>query len=136
MIGTGARLKFIRQHRQLTMKALGERLGFDEKSAAVRIAQWEQGTRNPNEDSIKQLAQVLEIAPERLSQHNADAVSQMIEQIIWSELTGKAGMTTEYARIASFMGEFLAMKAKHQSGQISNEDYTDWLLHQEERQND
>lgn len=130
MIKTGTKIKHIRQYRKLTMKALGELMGFDEKSAAVRIAQWEQGTRNPGSESIAQLSQALNISPDRLLHKSENPVSGLIEHVIWSELSSKYSPDLDFARLAAFMGEFLAKKAKRQSGEISNDDYTEWLLHQ------
>lgn len=129
MISTGTKIKHIRQYRKLTMKALGASMGFDEKSAAVRIAQWEQGSRNPGSESIAHLSQALDILPDRLLHKAENPVSGFIEYIIWSELSGSYGLDLDFARLSAFMGEFLVRRAKCQSGEISNEDYIEWLLH-------
>jgi len=44
----GERIRFIRNLRGMTQKGLGAAVGFDEKTADVRIAQYESGTRTPN----------------------------------------------------------------------------------------
>lgn len=103
MIKTGAKIKHIRQYRKLTMKALGELMGFDEKSAAVRIAQWEQGTRNPGSESIAQLSQALNISPDRLLHKSENPVSGLIEHVIWSELSSKYSPDLDFARLAAFI---------------------------------
>lgn len=46
----GERIHFFRTLRGMTQKYLGVRLGFDEKSADVRIAQYESGTRSPKDN--------------------------------------------------------------------------------------
>ena len=132
MIRTGTKIKYLRQLRKLTMKALGEKLGFDEKNAAVRIAQWERGTRNPSADSMKQLSQALEVDLERLFQNTDDPVSGLIDHIIWSELTERKDLDADFARLAAFIGEFLRRRADCRAGKVTNEDYIEWLLRHHE----
>ena len=55
----GERIHFFRPLRGMTQKYLGVRLGFDEKSADVRIAQYESGTRSPKDNYIALLADTL-----------------------------------------------------------------------------
>ena len=59
----GKRLKTIRCHRSMTMKQLGMALGFDESTAAIRVAQYESDTRSPKPDvhSCEHQAKPLEI---------------------------------------------------------------------------
>lgn len=53
------RIKCIREYRGMTQKELGLALGGTEKSADVRIWQYETGTRIPKLDSAKALANIL-----------------------------------------------------------------------------
>ena len=46
----GERIRYLRNLRGMTMKYLGMLVGFDEKTADVRIAQYESGTRTPKEE--------------------------------------------------------------------------------------
>lgn len=46
----GERIHFFRTLRGMTQKYLGARIGFDEKSADVRIAQYESGARSPKDN--------------------------------------------------------------------------------------
>ena len=48
-----AKLKYLRQYRKMTQKELGMKIGFPEKSAGVRIAQYESGTRLPKIERIE-----------------------------------------------------------------------------------
>lgn len=59
----GQRLKFIRRHRRMTQKELGILLGYPEKQADVRIAQYEKNTRTPRRDTVQKLAEVLNVSP-------------------------------------------------------------------------
>ena len=55
-----ARIKKVREFRAVTQKDLGIALGFPESSAAVRIAQYENGSRLPKKDSAIALSKVLQ----------------------------------------------------------------------------
>lgn len=47
--------------RGLTQKELGLAIGFDHKTADVRMAQYESGIRTPKEDMLKKIAEVLDV---------------------------------------------------------------------------
>ena len=63
----GERIHFFRLLRGMTQKYLGMALGFPEKSADVRLAQYETGSRTPKADLTAALAQVLDVSPHALS---------------------------------------------------------------------
>ena len=46
----GERIRFIRNLRGMTQKWLGQAVGFPPKTADVRMAQYESGSRTPKED--------------------------------------------------------------------------------------
>lgn len=56
---TGERLKRIREFRHMTQKELGMALGYPQKSAAVRIAQYESCTVAPKEETAIAIAKIL-----------------------------------------------------------------------------
>ena len=59
----GNKIKLIRNFRGLTQKELGIKIGFDEKSADNRIAQYETNYRVPKKDLLKKIAKVLNVNP-------------------------------------------------------------------------
>ena len=69
----GERIHFFRNKRGMTMKYLGQAVGFPEKSADVRLAQYETGTRTPKADLTAALAQVLDVSPQALSVPDIDS---------------------------------------------------------------
>ena len=62
----GERIHFFRTMRGMTQKYLGMAVGFPERSADVRLAQYETGSRKPKADLTASLAQVLDVAPQAL----------------------------------------------------------------------
>ena len=69
----GERIHFFRLLRGMTQKYLGMALGFPEKSADVRLAQYESGTRSPKAELTKALAEVLDVSPLALSVPDIDS---------------------------------------------------------------
>lgn len=69
----GERIRFIRNLRGMTQKWLGQAVGFPEKTADVRMAQYESGSRTPKEDLVKALANVLEVSPLALNIPDIDS---------------------------------------------------------------
>ena len=61
IMAVGDRIKRVRQFRGLTQKELGKLVGFDEKTADIRIAQYESNTRKPKEDLLIKIAEALDV---------------------------------------------------------------------------
>lgn len=69
----GERIHFFRIMRGMTQKYLGMSVGFPEKSADVRLAQYETGSRKPKADLTAALAQVLDVSPQALDVPDIDS---------------------------------------------------------------
>lgn len=69
----GERIHFFRNMRGMTQKYLGMLLGFPEKSADVRLAQYETGARTPKAELTNSLANALEVAPQALAVPDIDS---------------------------------------------------------------
>ena len=61
------RIHYFRNLRGMTQKFLGMSVGFSEKNADVRVAQYESGLRNPKPDLTAQLAKTLDVLPQALN---------------------------------------------------------------------
>ncbi|NBI86456.1 XRE family transcriptional regulator [Lachnospiraceae bacterium] len=69
----GERIHFFRIMRGMTQKYLGMLVGFPERSADVRLAQYETGSRKPKADLTAALAQALDVAPQALDIPDIDS---------------------------------------------------------------
>lgn len=69
----GERIRFLRNLRGMTQRHLGMAVGFSEKTADVRIAQYETGTRTPKAEGIAALAQALAVSPQALTVPDIDS---------------------------------------------------------------
>ena len=67
------RINYFRNKCGMTMKYLGQKLGYAEKSADVRVAQYEAGTRKPKEDTVRALAEIFDVAPAALDVPDIDS---------------------------------------------------------------
>ena len=54
-MATGQRIRFFRNLRGMTQKYLGMMVGFSERTADIRMAQYESGTRTPKINLINEL---------------------------------------------------------------------------------
>lgn len=73
----GDRIKKARVFRGMTQKELGIAVGFNEKNADIRIAQYEGNTRRPKSGTLNKIAEVLDVGFFTLYEpypHNAENI--------------------------------------------------------------
>ena len=135
----GERIHFFRNLRGMTQKFLGMAVGFPEKSADVRLAQYETGTRTPKADLTAALAKELDVSPRALNVPDIDTeVGLMhtlfaLEDIYGLEPSREDGICRLWINLhtgdSSVMGdlrEWLKQKEKLKAGEISKEEYDRW----------
>lgn len=136
----GERIRFIRNLRGMTQKYLGTLVGFPEKTADIRIAQYESGTRTPKDDLTKALADVLDVSPLALSVPDIDSQLGLMHTLFALEdlyglktniADGEVTLHFDVSNISdpSFFEMVIAwaeQAAKYKSGEISKEDYDKW----------
>ena len=91
----GERIHFFRTMWGMTQKYLGMALGFPEKSADVRLAQYENGSRTPKADVTAALAQVLDISPKALDVPDIDSYIGLMHTLF--TLEDRYGLHTDEA---------------------------------------
>lgn len=137
----GERIRFIRNLRNMTQKWLGQAVGFDEKTADVRMAQYESGTRTPKADLTKALAHTLDVSPKALDlpdidsdiglMHTLFALEDLrglrvgkIDDEICLRLDKSKGMT--YVGMLEMLSAWQEQAAKLEAGEITKEEYDQW----------
>ena len=95
----GERIRFIRNLRGMTQKFLGLQVGFSERTADIRMAQYESGSRTPKADLVEQLADALDVSTEALNVPNID---RRIDR--GSERTEHRQLHRAYAHAVCFRG--------------------------------
>lgn len=137
----GERIHFFRNLRGMTQKYLGTAVGFPEKSADVRLAQYETGTRSPKADLMAALAQVLDVSSLALSVPDIDSYLGLIHTLF--TLEDRYGLTIEKgengvsmrvnprkgkdaAELSEMLNAWAEQAEKYHDGDISREDYDKW----------
>ena len=69
----GDNIKRMRNLKSMTQKELGRAIGFDDRTADVRVAQYESGTRTPKEKLINELSRVFDTSPIALTTPDIDS---------------------------------------------------------------
>lgn len=137
----GERIHFFRLLRGMTQKYLGMALGFPEKSADVRLAQYETGSRTPKADLTAALAQVLDVSPHALSVPDIDSYVGLMHTLFTLEdrygltvETGENGVSLrvdprkgkDAAELSEMLVAWAQQAEKYRSGEINREDYDKW----------
>ena len=138
----GERIHFFRTLRGMTQKYLGMAVGFPERSADVRLAQYETGTRTPKADLTAALAHTLDVSPQALSVPDIDNYIGLAHTLfaledVYSlkviEADGRACLQADIfqgGRQASELNKILIawreQAAKLEAGEITKEDYDRW----------
>ena len=77
----GERIRFFRNLCGMTQKYLGMKVGFSERTADIRMAQYESGVRTPKKDMTEQLAYVLGVSPMALDVPNIESDYNLIHTL-------------------------------------------------------
>ena len=137
----GERIHFFRTMRGMTQKYLGMLLGFPEKSADVRLAQYETGARTPKADLTASLANALGVSPLALSVPDIDSYLGLMHTLFTledrygltiDELDGEVCLrvnvrhSKDAARLHEMLCSWRQAAAMLKAGEISQEDYDRW----------
>ena len=89
----GERIRFFRNLRGMTQKYLGQVVGFPEKTADIRMAQYESGSRTPKAELTENLADALGVSPLALSVPDIDSYLGLMHTLF--TLEDRYGLTIE-----------------------------------------
>ena len=137
----GKRIRYFRNRCGMTQKQLGNLLGFSDKTADVRVAQYESCERNPKERLIEAMATVFHISPYALTvPNNVNVVSLMHTLFSLEDCYGiyvestKNGVCLKVnntandsaERLYEMLSVWLKMKQKLETNEITKEAYDAW----------
>jgi hypothetical protein len=125
----------------MTQKYLGIAIGFDEKTADIRMAQYESGTRTPKEKLVTNLANALEVSPKALDVPEIDSHIGLMHTLFAMEdlyslkinsVDGELCLTLDKTKTTTYLSLFDMFNAwQHEAerlkrGEITKEEYDDW----------
>ena len=137
----GERIHFFRTLRGMTQKYLGMAVGFPERSADVRLAQYETGTRTPKADLTAALAHTLDVSPQALTVPDIDTDYGLMHTLFAledrrglriGEIDGEICLRldkSDWNKFHSMFNMWNAWRkeaAKLEAGEITREEYDHW----------
>ena len=134
------RINYFRSKCGMTMKYLGEKLGYAEKSADVRVAQYEAGVRKPKEDTVQALAEIFGVAPAALDVPDIDSylgimhtlftledLYDLSADLINGEPVLRFGTDVKKRDVLwNLISSWAKEAGRFRSGKVSEEDYNNW----------
>lgn len=137
----GERIRFFRNLRGMTQKYLGQVVGFPEKTADIRMAQYESGSRTPKADLTESLAGVLGVSPLALSVPDIDSYLGLMHTLF--TLEDRYGLTIEKgengismyadprkgkdaAELSEMLNAWAEQSEKYHNGDINRDEYDKW----------
>ena len=137
----GERIRFFRNLRGMTQKYLGTVVGFPEKTADIRMAQYESGSRTPKADLTENLAGVLGVSPLALSVPDIDSYLGLMHTLF--TLEDRYGLTiektengvsiyadpkkgTDAAELSEMLNAWAEQSEKYHNGDINRDEYDKW----------
>ena len=137
----GERIHFLRTLRGMTQKYLGVMVGFPEKSADVRLAQYETGARSPKADLTASLANALDVSPQALAVPDIDSYIGLMHTLFTledryglqiDEADGEVCLKVDVrknkdaARLHEMLCGWRQAAAMLKAGEIAQEEYDRW----------
>ena len=137
----GERIHFFRIMRGMTQKYLGMLVGFPEKSADVRLAQYETGSRKPKAELTAALAQALDVAPQALDIPDIDSYIGLMHTLFALEdiygltisetddeicLKVSKDKNKDAAELLKMLSAWKEQADKLSAEEISKEEYDQW----------
>ena len=137
----GERIRFFRNKKGVTQKYLGQVVGFPERSADVRMAQYETGSRTPKADLTRTLAGFFEVSTDALTIPDIDSdiglmhtlfALEDIRGLTIGEIDGEICLRLDKSKGRTYLSmlEMLSRWAneakKLEAGEITREEYDHW----------
>ena len=137
----GERIRFFRNKKGVTQKYLGQVVGFPERSADVRMAQYETGSRTPKADLTRTLAGFFEVSTDALTVPDIDSdiglmhtlfALEDIRGLTIGEIDGEICLRLDKSKGRTYLSmlEMFSRGAneakKLEAGEITREEYDHW----------
>lgn len=141
VMAIGERIRFFRNKKGVTQKYLGQVVGFPERSADVRMAQYETGSRTPKADLTRTLAGFFEVSTDALTVPDIDSdiglmhtlfALEDIRGLTIGEIDGEICLRLDkskgktYVDMLEMLSAWAEQAKKLEAGEITREDYDRW----------
>ena len=142
----GVRIRQIRQHRHLTQRELGEKIGLG-RNGANRIAQYEMGYRTPKRDQLNKIANALNVSEKTLSLDGDETLRKLLQTLFWLDQedatlielipaskhcnlseNGHVSIVIHDTAFQELLTSWNTEKSLLEDGAITQSDYFDWKI--------
>ena len=135
------RIRFFRNLSGMTLKYLGIKVGFPEKTADIRMAQYESGSRTPKAELTSDLAEAFGVSTDALTVPNIDSYNGLMHTLFAledmygikiTEIDGEPCLHLDKDTGANYITMFEMLSAwkehaqKLKCGEITKSEYDDW----------
>ena len=137
----GERIRFIRNLRGMTQKFLGLQVGFSERTADIRMAQYESEARTPKQDLVKEMAHIFDVSPRAITVPEIDSYIGLMHTLFALEdlygfkidrLDGEICIRinrqngSTFAKMTGLLEPWEEKAQNYRGGEISREEYDQW----------
>lgn len=137
----GMRIRYFRRKRRMTQKEIGMKVGFSERTADIRVAQYESDSRTPKQELLDAFARALDVSPRALHVPDIDSIYGVLHTFFVIE--DFYGLTIEYdsgkgvmrvdpeSSVSAFglsglIDSWAKEAEKFKAGEITKEEYDQW----------
>ena len=154
----GERIKRIRTFRGLTQRELGLKLGYEERNADVRVAQYESGYRVPKKDTLMEIAKILNVNYINFITVTPGCAEDIMQTFFWLDEDNRntfhlfqlvrnpgkynsddntvryndsddwPAQWIDYGLVNEFLREWRLRKEQLKNGEISEDEYFEWKI--------
>lgn len=140
----GERMRWFRTALKMTQKELGLKLGFSEKTAVIRVGQYENEKRSPKQDMVNEMSKIFDVASEAITVPDIDTYIGLMHTLF--ALEDRYGLTItkldgqiclkqdvnhpNYSMsLADDLDSWYEIKERLTSGSILTSEYDHWRYH-------
>lgn len=141
----GDRIRFFRKIKGITQRELGLKLGYNEKTADVRVAQYESNRKIPRQETLVSIANILDVSVLALTAPSIDSMESLMHTLFLLEdeygfqisMTDDGSNfilkipqnTTRYSELPTAIETWYYLSHDLHEGDISKEAYDTWRYH-------
>lgn len=136
----GERIRYFRKLNKLTQEELGLKLGYNKKTAGIRIFQYEVGRRVPKQEALKRFADIFGVSVYVFETPNIDNEIMLLHTLFTLEEVRGIDLIDDGEEISfhfdkdkqnnadlfEHLHAWKEMKRKHENGEISKAEYDRW----------
>ena len=138
-LSQGARLEYIREFRHMTKDEVADYFGFGGEDKSRSISRYENNSRTPHSGKLEEFAKLYNVNINAIKEFDYDNPIDTIYMFMWLEeqfpgyeldiANGRCKGTAYNLNVQNGVRKWEEMRAKKDRKEITNEEYIEWKLH-------